>query len=668
MTRPLTVLIVGGYGTFGGRLARLLGDVNGLTLLIGGRSLARAQAFCARAPEFRSGEQQLCSGEASLGATAARMDALGRPAIEGVFSHLRPVLFDRDADLTAQLRALGPDVVVDASGPFQSYGDRPYRLVEACIECGIHYLDLADSAEFVSGIGRYDEDARARGVFVLSGVSSFPVLTAAVVRSLSAQMVRVDGIIAGIAPSPYANVGLNVIRAIAGYAGKPVRLRDGRVAYCFNDTVRYTIAPPGVLPLRPTEFSLVDVPDLQLMVHLWPTVRTVWMGAGPTPAIWHRLLRGFAWLVRIRLLPSLSWLASLMHWATNAFRWGEHRGGMFVRVEGVDAAGSPVARSWHLLAEGDAGPFIPSMACEAIIRKGLGLMDAGTKASAYSANGAPGFPVAASVAPCLAGSSSAPNSSPVADLPSAADSSPAASSWPALGARPALRELEVSDYAPLLARRSISFGARDDGLSSSPSVPLYPLIAGDAWHSLPSTIREMHSLPAARQLRASYSPSLFTATAVGRADITRGTSLFARLAASVVGFPSEGRDVPVTVRFDVAPSPYGPGSSETWTRTFANHSFSSEQFAGTGRFDRLLCERFGPITLALAVVINDSRLHLIVRGWTFLGIPLPRSLAPHCDAHESERNGFFHFDVAISHRWTGLIVHYRGWLVRKAVL
>jgi hypothetical protein len=28
----------------------------------------------------------------------------------------------------------------------------------------------------------------------------------------------------------------------------------------------------------------------------------------------------------------------------------------------------PLARSWHLVAEGDDGPFIPAMAAEAIIR------------------------------------------------------------------------------------------------------------------------------------------------------------------------------------------------------------------------------------------------------------------------------------------------------------
>src|SRR5262249_317452 len=135
--------------------------------------------------------------------------------------------------------------------------------------------------------------------------------------------------------------------------------------------------------------SLVDVPDLQLLVQLRPEVRAVWMGAGPVPAIWHRLLRGLAWLVRLRVLPSLSWLASTMHWATNTLRWGEHRGGRFVLVEGVDAASMAVTRSWHLLAEGDAGPFIPSMACEAIIRKGLGVAFDGATALGVSAPDSP---------------------------------------------------------------------------------------------------------------------------------------------------------------------------------------------------------------------------------------------------------------------------------------
>src|SRR5258705_6589410 len=190
-----TILILGGYGTFGRRLAQLLAGDSQLTLVIAGRSLTKAQRLCA---ELRS-----------LGTVV-------------------PAELDRARDLESQLRAIAPDLVVDASGPFQAYGENPYRVVEAAVALGIHYLDLSDGADFVRGIARFEEAARARGVFVLSGVSSCPVLTAAVVRRLSAGMARVESIAGGIAPSPHADIGLNVIRPIASYAGQPVMLlRDG---------------------------------------------------------------------------------------------------------------------------------------------------------------------------------------------------------------------------------------------------------------------------------------------------------------------------------------------------------------------------------------------------------------------------------------------------------
>jgi len=269
----LRVLIVGGYGTFGGHLARLLADESRLTLIIAGRSEREAERFCA-----------------ALAAKAT----------------LIPAAFDRAGDVGAQLGALAPDLVVDASGPFQIYGD-PYGVVRAALARRIGYLDLADGADFVQGIAQFDAQAREHRVFVLAGASSFPVLTAAVVRRLARAMTRVDAVSAGIAPSPFAGLGLNVIRAIASYCGKPIELlRGGRKAVGFGlaESRRCTIAPPGRLPLGSRCFSLVDAPDLRVLPALWP-LRAVWMGAGIVPEIMHRMLNLFAFVVRLRLLPSL---------------------------------------------------------------------------------------------------------------------------------------------------------------------------------------------------------------------------------------------------------------------------------------------------------------------------------------------------------------------------
>jgi hypothetical protein len=258
-------------------------------------------------------------------------------------------------------------------------------------------------------------------------------------------MARVASIQGGIAPSPYAGVGANVIRAIASYAGKPISRGATTIGYPFTESRRFTIAPPGKLPLSNTLFSLVDVPDLRALPELWPQTDEIWMGAGPVPEVLHRALVVCAWLVRWHLLPSLSPFAGVMSAAVNRLRWGEHRGGMFVQVRGTDEHHREVKRSWHLLAEGDDGPFIPSMAIEAIIRKML------------------------------------------------------AGQQPAPGARAAVRELELSDYEALFASRTIYSGARDDTNVDGSS--LFERLLGEAWHDLPGAVRQLHTFASEHEVR-----------------------------------------------------------------------------------------------------------------------------------------------------------------------
>jgi hypothetical protein len=393
---------------FGGRLAELLSDLPGLELLICGRNLARAEAFCAR-----------YHGQARV----------------------RPLVLDR-ADIVAALHAEKPALVVDASGPFQDYGADRYRVIAACIAAAIDYLDFADAADFVFGVPHFDAQAKAAGMFALSGVSSFPVLTAAVLREMTTTMniVSVEG---GIAPSPYAGIGLNVIRAVVGYAGAPVKLRrHGKPSHGIGlaESMRFTIAVPGRLPLYNTRFSLVDVPDLQVIPPEHPTMTDIWIGAGPVPEVLHRILNLLAKARAILRLPSLEPFSRLFYAVLNRMRFGEHRGGMFVRARGT-AGGRNVERSWHLLAEGDDGPYIPSMAVEAIVRKLL----AGVR--------------------------------------------------PEPGARSGARALELTDYQSLFNGRRIFTGFR----SPDTEMPLFPKILGSAFSALPLRLRELHGSATARR-------------------------------------------------------------------------------------------------------------------------------------------------------------------------
>jgi hypothetical protein len=548
----MKILILGGYGVFGGRLAELLADISGIEILICGRSLERAEAFCT----------SYCG-----------------------LARVRPLMLDR-RDIAEALCIHKPDLVVDASGPFQNYGSACYGVITACIDAGIDYLDFADAADFVFGVGQFDERAKAAGVFVLSGVSSFPVLTAAVLREMARTMdvVAVEG---GIAPSPYAGIGLNVMRAVVGYAGAPVKLwRHGKPAHGVGlaESMRFTIAVPGRLPLRNIHFSLVDVPDLQVIPPEHPSMTDIWMGAGPVPEFLHRMLNLLA-KARSRFgLPSLAPLSPLFYAVLNRMRFGEHRGGMFVRARG-HAADKPVEMSWHLLAEGDDGPYIPSMAIEALIRKLL--------------NG----------------------------------------ERPQPGARSGIHALELSDYDRLFRGKTIFTGFRQE----EPDAPLFRKLLGPAFYELPSRVQELHDSGQAREWH-------------GVAEVRRGRGVLARLISTVLGFPQAGTHVPVSVAF----APHK--GAERWTRTFGGRRFSSTQSTGRGKDQYLLAERFGIVTVALALVLDGGRLALIPRRWNVLGIPLPGFLLPSGVSFESEEKGQFRFDVEISLPFVGLVVAYKGTL------
>jgi hypothetical protein len=214
---------------------------------------------------------------------------------------------------------------------------------------------------------------------------------------------------------------------------------------------------------------------------------------------------------------------------------------------------------------------------------------------------------------------------------------------PADGARPATDDLELDDYDALFARREIRSGRREV-VAETGRWPLYRRILGDAWASLPTPLQAMHD---------------GTTTAEGVATVERGANLLARIAAAVFHFPAAGNDVPVEVTFA------SRDGGEIWRRSFAGRAFASTQSEGRGRFDKLIAERFGPFTFGLALVLEESRLCLVVRRWSFLGLPLPLSFAPRGQSYETVENGRFHFHVEIGHPLTGLIVRYRGWLVPR---
>lgn len=319
----MKILLLGGYGGFGARIAKRLA-ANGHVVLVAGRSLSKATAFCAD---------------------------------EG---RLTPITVDRK-EISSALSLYRPDLVVDAAGPFQG---SDYAVPNACIVAGVHYLDIADGRDFVTGIASLDEAARAAGVVVRSGVSSVPALSGVVVRHLAEGMDDIRAIEMAISASNRATAGLSVAKAILSYVGKPVRIWRGQrwtTGYGWQEFHRERFEIEGHQPLKRT-IALADIPDLDLLPERLPSRPAVRFHAGAELAVQNLALWILSWSVRWGWLKTLDSLSCLMGPLQRlSARLGGDRSAMTVRLFGTRAAGR-IERRWTLIAERGDGPEIPALA------------------------------------------------------------------------------------------------------------------------------------------------------------------------------------------------------------------------------------------------------------------------------------------------------------------
>ena len=309
------VLILGGYGNFGKRIATALSRHN-VPVIIAGRDWNRAEALAA----------------ALQGARAFRLDI--------------------NQDFLATLKLEKPSVVVHTCGPFQG---ADYSVAKACIEAGVHYVDLADGRDFVREFRGLDADAKAAGVTLISGASTVPGLSSAVLAHFRPRFSRLDRLDFGISPGQKAERGLATTRAIMSYVGRRLRPFAGHPrAYGWQDLRHYDYPVMGKRWL-----ANCDVPDLDLLPEAYG-LRDIRFGAGLEIGALHVGLWAMSWLVRFHLPLNLVKLAKPLLAASNAFDgMGSDIGGMHMVMEGVGLDGQPLTERWSIVAKSGDGPQIP---------------------------------------------------------------------------------------------------------------------------------------------------------------------------------------------------------------------------------------------------------------------------------------------------------------------
>lgn len=187
----MSVIIFGGYGTFGALVARELA-ANGIQVSIAGRDLNRAEPFTQ-----------------SLG-----------PLHKAVVADVRNLQSCRTA-------VTGHDVAVNCAGPFHGFGP---ELLEACLESRCHYADIADDRAYCALVRDYHDKFRRRSRAAVYGCSSLPAISGAlgcVARNEASdapQRARVTLFIGNNNPK-----GGAAIRSLLKSLGKPIRAPQGTI-------------------------------------------------------------------------------------------------------------------------------------------------------------------------------------------------------------------------------------------------------------------------------------------------------------------------------------------------------------------------------------------------------------------------------------------------------
>lgn len=334
------VLILGGYGVFGGRVARELARMSRFHITVAGRSASRAAAFAATLRDrFENAE----------------VDGIAVDVAEGI---------------APALRATGARLVIHSAGPFQG---RDYTVARECIAAGVDYIDLSDGREFVAGFGALDDEARRAGVLAVTGASTVPGLSSAAVDRLARGLVTVRDIEIGITPGNRTDRGRAVVAAIVGGVGQPMPIWVGGAfgqVRSWQGLCRFRLSLPDGRALPARWFSAWDVPDNVLFPERYGVAGSVLFRAGLELAPLHLGVWAMSWLVRLRIVRGWSTTAPLAHRIADLLKpFGTDRGGMYVEVSGEGAGRQPVRRRWTLIAGSGHGPEIPALPAVILARK-----------------------------------------------------------------------------------------------------------------------------------------------------------------------------------------------------------------------------------------------------------------------------------------------------------
>lgn len=227
-----------------------------------------------------------------------------------------------------------------------------------CIENQVHYIDIADARDYVRDISSLNDQAIQNKVTVISGASSVPGLTSAVIQHYKPEFSKLDHLKFGISSGQQTPGGVATTEAILSYTGKEIPTYKGAKSRVIGWQGLHRVE----LPVCGKRWqSNCSIPDLDLFPEHYG-LKSIEFSGGVESSFLHLSLWLISWLIRWGLPLQLNNNSNLFHTVAKKFEgFGSDAGGLYIFLSGKDLADKSKTVKWFIIARKNHGLYIPTI-------------------------------------------------------------------------------------------------------------------------------------------------------------------------------------------------------------------------------------------------------------------------------------------------------------------
>ncbi|MEJ0062365.1 MAG: saccharopine dehydrogenase NADP-binding domain-containing protein [Alphaproteobacteria bacterium] len=318
---------------------------------------------------------RLCSRLADLpmqlvliGRNERKLDASRRDLLR---SHPDAQIDIKSCDIHSQafrelLKTEKPDFLIHLAGPFQ---DQDYGIARACLDTGVSYIDMADGRDFVRDFASLDHAAKEKGITLITGASTVPGLSSAVIDHYLKDFLQMESVDYGISAGLKTGLGLATLKAVLSYCGRPYQVLRGGVTTAIYGLgrARHHDYPA---PVGRRHMVDCDIPDHDLFPAHYPSLRYMDFGSCIDMPLLDQVLSLMSFCVRKGWIKDWDFLSGLIKPFMDVTKiFGSRHSGFFMELGGQDEDGKSKKLLFEIIARDGSGLEIPVIPVTLMVKR-----------------------------------------------------------------------------------------------------------------------------------------------------------------------------------------------------------------------------------------------------------------------------------------------------------